>query len=64
MVRKKVLQRRSQRRANVLQDLRDENVRLKKMLALMQRKAEHGCTDANCSLCKEQPGDGTWKLSA
>jgi len=31
--------------------LKAENVRLKKIVALSKRKAEHGCTDANCSLC-------------
>ncbi len=36
-----------------------ENIRLKKIIALANRKAEHGCTDANCSLCHEEEGDGT-----
>lgn len=34
-----------------VEQLEAENVRLKKMVALMQRKQEHGCTDANCDLC-------------
>lgn len=44
----------------VIAELKDLLVRLKLYIALAERKAEHGCTDANCDLCHEEEGDGTW----
>lgn len=43
-------------------ELTTENIRLKKIVAMDARKAEHGCTDVNCPLCKEEEGDGTWEF--
>jgi hypothetical protein len=58
------LQKRQQRRRDNLVILRDENVRLKKIVARLQRKIEHGCSDASCSLCDvEKPEDGTWEFA-
>lgn len=45
--------------------LKAENTQLKKIVALTQRKVEHGCAAASCSLCDpEQSGDGTWEFSS
>jgi hypothetical protein len=47
------------------QRLVDMGKRLKKTVARDSRKAEHGCSDAMCSLCDpEQPDDGTWEFSS
>ncbi len=61
VVSQNALDRRRRRRAKTA--LEAENTRMKKIIALAERKAEHGCTDANCSLCHEEEGDGTWELS-
>jgi hypothetical protein len=64
VVSKKTLKRRSQRREQTMADLKDENARLKAMLACQMRKAEHGCSDASCKLCDpERPEDRTWELT-
>ncbi len=63
MVSKSCLAKRRKRREQNFAQLRAENERLKKIIALTERKVEHGCADASCSLCdSEQPGDGTWEF--
>jgi hypothetical protein len=60
----KTLKRRKQRREQTIADLKDENGRLKAMLAREMRKSEHGCSDASCKLCDpEKAGDRTWELT-
>lgn len=59
MVSRKYLKRRSKRREESLAELKAENMRLKEIIALNQRKIKHGCTDANCSLCHE---DWRWYM--
>ena len=56
------LARRKKRREKNFAELKAENIRLKKIIALDRRKAEHGCTDANCPHCKEEHGDGDWEF--
>jgi hypothetical protein len=64
VVSKKTLNRRKQRREQTMADLKEENGRLKAMLARELRKAEHKCSDAACPLCDpEKPGDRTWELT-
>ncbi|MHA2279694.1 MAG: hypothetical protein ACXAC5_02205 [Promethearchaeota archaeon] len=50
MTRQRLLRRRARRKSE-FSELKAENIRLKKMVARAERKAEHKCTDASCSLC-------------
>ena len=50
--------RRQERREQTFGQMKDEIVSLRKLLAQLTRKVEHGCADASCLICDpEQPED-------